>query len=507
MEELKVYKDTVTAAEAICDTKAEIPIETEFLIPDYLPQVFKIVKCFVSLVVLQKQVSAARLTVEGYLRIVLFYQAESDETLCQTEQKMPFTKQVELKSGEYFGVDANVSGESEYVNCRAINGRRVDVRGAFALIIKVQAQMGKEIVTGLEGAGIEQKTTIFTGSRLVAVQEKLITAQEPITFEATPEMILNIACSGEVTQTSLTDGKAIVKGIITAHTVYRTGPGHALLHLEKQIPFNEIVEVENAAENGICAALITPTGCTVLSDDVSGASLSVTAMLSVRAYQSVEYPAVFDAFSTQYETEILMVDVVVQELGEAFTQQTEAATSGKIADERAQIVDVMASALSPEIVAEDGKTLLRGRVLLHIFCASALGEIDCYDKACEYRVPVPAEYASTLPEVLSLCAQADVVSVSARHAGDEVSAAAIVRVQGILLHNIVCLTAENVQCTDPIMRKKDDAALRIYYAGAGEDVFSIAKRYQASPAAIAAANDMEAEVLSAKQQLLIPSCM
>ena len=56
--ELKVYKDTVTAAESICDTKLELPVETEMLIPDYLPQVFKIVKCFVYLVVLQKQVTA-----------------------------------------------------------------------------------------------------------------------------------------------------------------------------------------------------------------------------------------------------------------------------------------------------------------------------------------------------------------------------------------------------------------------------------------------------------------
>ena len=89
--EIKVYKDTVTAAQSICDTKLELPIEAEMLIPDYLPQVFKIVKCFVHLVVLQKQVMAGRLTVDGYLRCVLYYQSEGDESLCQAEQKLPFT--------------------------------------------------------------------------------------------------------------------------------------------------------------------------------------------------------------------------------------------------------------------------------------------------------------------------------------------------------------------------------------------------------------------------------
>ena len=47
-QELKVYKDTVTAAESICDTKLELPVETEMLIPDYLPQVFKICLLYTS---------------------------------------------------------------------------------------------------------------------------------------------------------------------------------------------------------------------------------------------------------------------------------------------------------------------------------------------------------------------------------------------------------------------------------------------------------------------------
>ena len=55
--ELKVFKDTLAAAGGCYDAKAELPVETEILIPDYLPQVFKIVKCFVSLVVLQSRFS------------------------------------------------------------------------------------------------------------------------------------------------------------------------------------------------------------------------------------------------------------------------------------------------------------------------------------------------------------------------------------------------------------------------------------------------------------------
>ena len=66
--ELKIFRDTLPQAGTSCTVKAELPLETEILISDYLPPVFKLVKCFAKPVVLQKQLQPGRLTLEGYLR-------------------------------------------------------------------------------------------------------------------------------------------------------------------------------------------------------------------------------------------------------------------------------------------------------------------------------------------------------------------------------------------------------------------------------------------------------
>ena len=50
--ELKVFRDVLPAAGADCTAKAELPLETELLISDYLPPVQRIVKCFAQPVVL-----------------------------------------------------------------------------------------------------------------------------------------------------------------------------------------------------------------------------------------------------------------------------------------------------------------------------------------------------------------------------------------------------------------------------------------------------------------------
>ena len=99
--ELKVFKDTIASYGGRWETRLELPVETEILIPDYLPAVFKIVKCLITPVVLQNRVSGGRWQSEGYLRCTVYYQSEEPGTrLLRTEQKFAFEKLVELPAGQ-----------------------------------------------------------------------------------------------------------------------------------------------------------------------------------------------------------------------------------------------------------------------------------------------------------------------------------------------------------------------------------------------------------------------
>lgn len=46
------------------ETRQELPVETEILIPDYLPAVFKIVKCLLEPVIMQNSVADPPLAVQ-----------------------------------------------------------------------------------------------------------------------------------------------------------------------------------------------------------------------------------------------------------------------------------------------------------------------------------------------------------------------------------------------------------------------------------------------------------
>ncbi len=504
--ELKVYKDTVTAALNICDAKVELPVEAELLIPDYQPQVFKIVKCFVTPVILQKQVLTGRISLEGYLRCVVFYQAEEEGSLCQAEQKLPFAKQVELSAGESQGAaSVQVAGEVEYINCRALSGRRVDVRGALILHVTAQAQQDSEVVTALSGGGVCQRTVTLQADKSVGNAEKLFTAEQPVPFENPPAAVLNCQCAPMVEEVKLLAGKSVVRGQMQADITYRDAPGRTLLHQNASVPFNEILQVDGADEGCRAWASVQPTGCTLTqaegAEGGQGISLAVTALIEVSVWRPVQTQAVCDAFSTAQEMELAAGDVALEKTGEPFSQMVETVAGGQMPDAGARVLDAFATALPPELVEREEGPLVRGRAVAHVLCENEMGEVDCYDKTCEYTLPLPQDLAA---RQLTLRCTAAVQKVSVRQTGDQVTASVALAVSGLVSARQSVPVLTGAVCTGPRADAGGDIALRIYFAHPGEQLFDIAKHYGASPDAIAAANGLEGEALAEERRLLIP---
>lgn len=501
--ELKVFRDTLHSMAELCECRAELPIETEILVPDYLPQVFKIVKCFVYPVTLQKQVASGRLTVEGYLRCVVYYQAEEDQSLCQTEQKLPFTRAMELPESEASDYSVQVYGEVEYLNCRAVNQRRIDLRGAFALTAAVTVQTQQEVVTALADCGIEQKMLPVSGTRMLFSVDKLITAEEELTLPQQPQAILDISGIGEVEETQLISGKAVVKGKIKVSLTYRLGPGCQLESCEKAVPFNQILDLDGVTEDGICFGHAEMVGCTLTAaaGQEGSNTLTVTALLHLRVCRPVECYVVEDAFSTQYTTKINRQTIHCEQLVEQLDKTAVAEVAGALPDENAQIIGCFVTPFQPEWQQGADGVLLAGRAIAHVFCLNSLGEIECFDKSFEYSCP--GTYPGEAEEYRLEC-WPTVTQVEPRRENENMAVRVNVQVRGMVFRRVSENAVEEVVCDEVLENEDPDVALRIYYAKAGENVFEIAKNYHVAPAAMMKLNGLEDLCLDSAARLLVP---
>ena len=446
--ELKVFRDVLPAAGADCTAKAELPLETELLISDYLPPVQRIVKCFAKPVVLQKQLAPGRLTLEGYLRCTVYYQGEEGAGLCQTEQKLPFTKALELPSFAATAWTACVEGQTEYLNCRAVNPRRIEVRGAYGLVVSVHAQLSTEVITALSEGGIEQKPVTLAGVRRAATLEKLVTIEGALTFPKPPAAILDITGTAEVRELKRMQGKAVAKGVVHVLCGWRAEGDAALRSQTADLPFNQILDADGLSEDCRCLCVLEPVGFAAAEGETTedgGASttLTATAMLRLSGWRPYQLQCVADAFSTRFETTLTPQTLATESLLCALDETTVLRGSGPLPDAGAQILACFASFGPVSLTRQEGRAVLTARAVVSAFAENTLGEMECYEKALDYALPLPAD-----PEV----------------------------------------------------------SLRICYAQPGEELFAIARRYHVSPGQMLAANDLPDTTarLDEARRLLVP---
>ena len=503
--ELKMFRDTLSAAGGSCTVKAEIPIETEILISDYLPQVFKMVKCFARPVVLQKQLQPGRLTLEGYIRCIVYYQGEDGAGLCQTEQKLPFSKSLDLPAFEFSSWSAVVEGETEYLNCRAVNSRRIEVRGAFGLVASVYTQCRTEVITALADGGIEQQQSLLRGARCAAVLDKLITADGELRFPAPPAAILDITGTAVLRELKLLNGKGVAKGEIRALCAWRAQGDPSLQSQTVTISFNQILDVEGLTEDCQCLCSIEPVGFAASEGEGDAPGrLTATALLHLRAWRPYELNCVTDAFSTRYETSAEVQEICCESLACTLDETAAVSGSGPLPDENTRLLACFAAFGPAQIVPRGNTPTLTARVLVTAFGENSLGEIESYDKALEFALPLPAA-ASAEGELYPEC-WFSAESVQASCVGGTLEVSLTVHAEGAVLcrHNWPCIGA--IELGEALAQPDPEISLRIYYAQAGEELFAIARRFHVSPGRMMEANSLESGIrtLSSPCRLLVP---
>lgn len=503
--ELKVFRDALPAAGTNCTLKAELPLETEILISDYLPPVFKLVKCFAKPVVLQKRLQPGKLQLEGYLRCVVYYQGEDGAGLCQTEQKLPFTKLLDLPEFVFTAWAVQVEGQTEYLNCRSVNPRRIEVRGAYGLVVSVHTQIKTDVITALSDGGIEQKLVTLSGVRRAAVLEKLVTVEGDIIFSSPPAAILDISGNASVGDLKLLNGKAVAKGELAVSCAWRAEGDPVLQSQSVTLPFNQVLDVDGLSEDCRCLCVAEPVGFTVTEGEGEDPSrLTATLMLRLRAWRPYQLQCVVDAFSTQFETEPTPQTLQTEMLAGTLDTTTTLTGSGPLPDAGAKILACFA-AFGPALLAyKEGKWNLTSRVTVTAFGENSLAELESYEKVLELTLPLeltaPAD-ADLYPECWF---SADDLRCVCANGTLEVTLS--VKAEGAILQRSESICVGSITLGEPLTPADPEISLRIYYAQAGEELFAIARRFHVSPGQMLAANDLAegTAVIETAQRLLVP---
>ena len=151
--ELELRRQTVPSFETILEETVEQPVECDALLPDYCPDIRRILKCTLTPVPVGKTITAGRLEVEGLATLNILYISAGGEP-ARGEYKVPYTRKLELH-GEAEDPIITVGMLPGPVSCRAVNQRRLEIRGSVVVSASVISCHGQQILAGSEEKTIQ----------------------------------------------------------------------------------------------------------------------------------------------------------------------------------------------------------------------------------------------------------------------------------------------------------------------------------------------------------------
>jgi hypothetical protein len=411
-----------------------------------------------------------------------------------------------------------VRPKCEYINCRVVNRRRIDIRGAVTIPVTVYSETQGEIATDAFGCGIQlkKKPITYPAKRLCA--SKRITVVEELEMSASKPAVGNIldsTCTVIPKDRKIIAGKLVAGGDAVITVVYSCVDPNGNDTVETMTfskAFSQIIDIDGIDEAFEAQIDIDPTGCEIISKGENGTQLEceITLIVSCTAVKYAVCEAVEDAYSTRYECELKRCTGSFRSLQEKVSLSKSVELTLRYPDgEIGCIYDCQSQCgvFSPRLDESGKKFMLSGNVRFSVLGCSSEKTPFCIEGETPFELEVPLPETIKSPEDTVLEPTVTVTGCSYRlgESGSTVEVNADISVNGTISeYRTGDVLSEINVLTDKPKERSESYALKLCYISEEEDIWEIAKRYSTSAEAIMEENDLSDSGVFNRSMLLIP---
>ena len=307
--EWKINRERIPVTERILDETQEQGVELDYVLPDYDPEIFRIIRCEMQPTILEYQLQETRLSYELQVDLRILYCGSDSHRLQCVTQTMHYTKTLDLPEKPESPA-VLLQAKADYANCRAVSRRRLDVRGAVSVRVQITGERMQEVISDVFGMQVQcQKQTIaYASQKQRAV--KTISLSEDIERNAAKapiQSILRCTARAEQGEQSIIAGKFVVRGEVLVSLLYcstseeQTEPES----MQFSLPYSQIIDMEQIDETftGMAAVQVIRCECKPVSNkggDSDNLHCEADLRITCTACKPATISIVTDAYSTAY---------------------------------------------------------------------------------------------------------------------------------------------------------------------------------------------------------------
>ncbi|NPV71522.1 MAG: DUF3794 domain-containing protein [Firmicutes bacterium] len=237
MSGCKVITELLQLEEVIGEKTSQINISSEVDIPEIKPPAVQVIDSITEVEVTKVEIITDKVIVEGVLQLKVVYEAAvPEQTVHVFHANVTFSTFVHVEGAEEdMTVDAKVDIESVSFEVISPPSRRVQVRAIIRLRAKVLKPTCLKVVTDVLGiAGVHVTKHVFRAEDIVGQEEtQIVTRTEIVLPDVKPNalQVIDSVTECEITDIDIINGKAVVRGQITARIIYESDSPYQTVHV------------------------------------------------------------------------------------------------------------------------------------------------------------------------------------------------------------------------------------------------------------------------------------
>ena len=507
--DFKLTRENFTVRKTLLDAVNEQALELDYVLPDYCPEIFKVLSCRIYPSAARRTQSGSKLSYELAALVRVVYVSEEGE-ISAVEQTLSYDKTIELgyapKSPAIY-IDPSVESKS----CRVVNKRRVDIRGVISVRTRVLCDEPRQAVSEAKGGGLQLRKALVTyPSKRLFITKRVTVIDEVEIIKTKPPVgiVLRADASVNSADKKILSGKLLTKGEVGVTVVYIPEGGGEIEKISFDLPFSQVSDIEGLDERFevyVDASAATCAVRPVPKSDPAKIECELGIDLSCLALRFESARLADDVFSTECEAEAERADCSIECVPTVINDSHRAKAT--LTYSEGEIKNVLFASAEPcgaeEIIKKpDGESAFCGKLAVTVFAKNESSKPICLESEVSYEHPLEDQVCDCGGSDLKATVSAVTYNLTSSNA---IEVAADVKIRGY-----VCEVGEKSFISEirldeskPVRRDRD-CSLKLYYAETGEHPWEIAKRCRASLESILEENDIDGEAVESGCMLLIP---
>lgn len=505
--DIQFEKMQIGLGETVCDKTAEQTVEADISLPDYCPDISKILSCFAETSVNGVSVSDGKITADAVTVIRMIYAGQEGEPAVyeytETFKKTVDAAEIDRTCAVSFSV------RTSYVNCRAVSPRKAEVRASLSCAFKAERVRGEELLVGAEGAGVhcltEKTDTLDVIGKTVRYHQMGETAAVGRELPAVKGILFTEASVSRGDLKAIND-KLLVKGELGI-TVSYIGEDSGVASFRHVMPISMIIELEGLREDSLYDLSLECVGAqAVPGADSSGEVrlLDISCMLEavLKVCRPFSPALIKDVYSTRCDIETKSRSIDCGVLLDSFVKGFQAKSAFECGDNTECVLAVSCGKPEYSCAVSGAELTVSGTFSTGLLLREKDGKSAFVQKNVEFKVgkTMPAEAHKPKTEVrVGIIACSAVITADGR-----VEIRAELEASAAVFETKTVKYVSEIEAAEEKKTDRHTAALTVCFCEQGDSLWSIAKKYYTTVEAVKAENKLEGDELQAGTMLIIP---